>query len=226
MNHLTRFLDSTVAQKAVAAATGIGLIAFVVVHMIGNLQIFIGQGAINDYAVKLKSLGVALWLARIGLLVLVALHIAMTIRLAFRNRAARRGRYAVAQRQVSTRSSRNMVVSGTVILAFVLYHLAHFTFGWVQPDLYELTDDQGRHDVYSMVTRGFENWMIAALYLVAMLFLFSHLSHATFSAFQSLGVAIGGKDTPVKYVARVVAVITIIGFASVPVAVLMGWFGT
>ena len=224
MNYLLRFLDNSVAQKAVAAATGLGLVAFVIVHMLGNLQVFLGPDAMNSYAAKLQGLGALLWIARAGLLALIVTHIAMTIRVAFKNRAARSGRYAIARRQASTRSSRSMMLSGTIILIFVLFHLAHFTFGWIQPRLHELHDAAGRHDVYSMVTLGFENWAIALFYLVAMLFLFSHLSHAVFSAFQSLGASIGGKDTFMKKVARATAVVTILGFAAIPVAVLLGWF--
>lgn len=224
MNFVLRFLDNTVAQKAVVAATGLGLTAFVVVHMLGNLQVFGGPEAINSYAVKLQELGVLLWIARLGLIALVATHIAMTVRLTFRNRAARRGRYAVKVRQVSTRSSRNMAISGSVILLFILFHLAHFTFGWIQPELHELSDAKGRHDVYSMITLGFRNWLIAGFYFVSLCFLLSHLSHAAFSAFQSLGFKIGGKDTALKRVARAVAVLTIAGFAVIPLAVLFGWF--
>ena len=224
MHGFIKLIDSSVFQKAVAAATGLGLVCFVIVHMLGNLQVFLGQDSINGYAVKLKNFGGLLWAARIVLLALIVLHIATTVRLNRRNRTARQGRYAVAGRQASTRSSRNMIVSGSVILAFIVFHLAHFTFGWIQPELYRLTDSQGRHDVYTMVTLGLESWAIAAFYLVALLFLCSHLSHAAFSAFQSLGANIGGKDTLFKPAARYVAVATIIGFASVPVAVLMGWF--
>lgn len=223
MSYLLRFLDSTVTQKAVAAATGMGLIGFVVVHMAGNLQLFLGADAINSYAVKLKSLGPLLWVARIGLLALVTLHIAITVRLAIRNRRATAGGYAVTRHQASTRSSRYMIVSGSVILLFILFHLAHFTFGWIQPGLHEMKDAAGRHDVYSMVTLGLRNTAIAAFYLIAMLFLFSHLSHAAYSALQTLGLPIGGKDSAMKPVAKAVAVVTVIGFASIPLAVLMGW---
>jgi succinate dehydrogenase / fumarate reductase cytochrome b subunit len=118
-----------------------------------------------------------------------------------------------------------MIISGAVILAFVVFHLSHFTFGWIQPELCRLTDAEGRHDVYSMVTLGFESWGISAFYVVGLLFLCSHLSHAAFSAFQTLGAGIGCKDTPVKRVAGCLALATVLGFASVPVAVLLGWFG-
>lgn len=225
MHYLWKFLDSTVGQKVVTAATGIGLIGFVVAHLGGNLQIFAGPEAINAYALKLQKLGVLLWLARLGLLGLIVLHIAMTVRLAWRNRKAAAGRYAVKKRQSSTWHSRYMIVSGSVILAFVLFHLAHFTFGWIQPELHALKDAAGRHDVYTMVTVGFENWLIAGVYVVGLAFLASHLSHAMYSALQTLGLKIGGKDTVVRSIAKVAAIITIIGFLSIPLAVLAGLLG-
>jgi succinate dehydrogenase / fumarate reductase cytochrome b subunit len=224
MSSVLRLLDSTVGQKVIAAATGIGLIAFVISHLLGNLQMFLGQDAINGYAVMLKDLGALLWVARFGLLLLVSLHIAITVRLAWRSRAARNGRYANPTRQTSTVSSRYMIVSGSIILAFVVFHLLHFTFGWVQPDLHRLTDAEGRHDVYSMVAQGFHNWAVAGFYILAMLFLCSHLTHAFFSPWQSLGVNLGGKDSTVKRLARYAAVITVLGFISIPVAALLGWF--
>ncbi len=224
MTLLYKFLDSTVGQKAVAAASGVGLIVFVVAHMAGNLQLFAGQDALNSYAAKLKDLGPLLWMARIGLIVFFVLHIAITIRLQFRNRAARRQGYAMVKRQTSTRSSRYMAISGSVILAFVIFHLMHFTFGWIQPDLHHLQDAKGRHDVYTMVVTGFQNWGITAFYLVSLIFIASHLSHAMFSALRSLGASLGGKDERAKRWARVAALLTVGGFAIVPIAVLLGWF--
>jgi len=224
MRLVLQLLDNSVAQKIVAALTGLGLIGFVIVHMLGNLQVFVGPEAINSYAVKLKDLGALLWIARIGLLALVVTHIAMTIRLAVRNRKLRGGRYALATHQASTKSSRSMALSGSLILAFIIFHLLHFTFGYIQPELYALSDAEGRHDVYSMVTLGFQNLGIAAIYLAAMFFLFSHLAHAMFSAWRTLGLKIGGNETVVRPIARVVAVLTVVGFASVPLASLLGWF--
>jgi succinate dehydrogenase / fumarate reductase cytochrome b subunit len=226
IHRLVAFLDSTVGQKAIAALTGLGLVGFVVVHMLGNLQMFLGAEAINNYADKLKSLGMLLWGARIGLLALVGLHIAVAVRLTLRNRAARAGRYAVARHQVSTTSSRYMIFSGSLILVFVIFHLLHFTVGVIQPESYQLTDAQGRHDVYRMVVHGFQNWGIASFYIVSMAVLGSHLSHATFSLFQSLGAPVGGKDTRLKKLARYVAVGVILGFVSIPLAVIFGWLGT
>jgi len=160
-------LDSTVGQKVITAATGLGLVGFVVGHLLGNLQMFLGPEAINVYAYKLKSLGLLLWVSRIGLLGLIALHIAMTVRLAIRNHRASpvRNRHVVPR--ASTRSSRYRIVSGTVILEFVIFHLLHFMIGGIQPSFAELEDSAGRYDVYTVAVRGFENWAIAGFYIGA-----------------------------------------------------------
>lgn len=224
MKPILKLLDSSIGQKVVAAATGIGLVAFVVAHMAGNLQLFLGPESLNKYAVKLKSLGALLWIARIGLVALIGLHIAMTIRARQMNKRAQASRYAVADYKASTWSSRHMALSGTVILAFVIFHLMHFTLGWIQPELYHLTDAKGRHDVYSMVVAGFQNWAIAAFYLVAMFFLFTHLQHATYSALQTLGLAHIGQDALRRRIAKGVAIATVLGFVSIPLSIVFGWF--
>ena len=105
MKALLALLDNTVGQKIITAATGLGLIAFVVGHLLGNLQMFLGPDAINNYAAQLKSLGPLLWVARIGLLALILLHISMTVRLALRNRRANPVTNRRIERHASTRSS-------------------------------------------------------------------------------------------------------------------------
>lgn len=225
MKRLLLLLDSTVGQKLITAATGLGLLGFVVAHLLGNLLMFGGADAINSYAAKLKSLGPLLWVARIGLLGLIGLHIAMTVRLALRNRQAAKTQNLRVVRRASSASSRSMMISGSVILAFVVFHLLHFTLGVIQPATASLEDSAGRHDVYTMVIHGFNNWGISAFYVVAMLLLMSHLSHATFSVFQTLGVVAMGKDTQMKAAAKVVAIGLAIGFIAIPVAVVVGFIG-
>ena len=222
MNRILQLPDSTVGQKTITGATGLGLLAFVIGHLLGNLQMFLGQEVINSYAYKLNSLGVLLWVARIGLLGLIVLHIAMTVRLALRNRKAAGLKNARVTRRASTTSSRSMIISGSVILAFVVFHLLHFTVGAIQPAAHGIEDAAGRHDVFTMVVRGFENWFISTFYIVAMLLLMSHLTHATFSVFQTLGIVRLGKDSRLKTAARVVAVALAVGFIAIPVAVMMG----
>ena len=137
-------LESTVGQKIIAGLSGLGLIGFVVAHLAGNLQVFVGADALNKYAEKLHDLGPLLWVARIGLLAIFTVHIFLTIRLALRNRRGQTQRYAVDGSSASTRSSRLMAVSGTAILLFVVFHLLHFTFGYIQPEAKSLVDVSGR----------------------------------------------------------------------------------
>ena len=160
MNRMPRLLDSSVGQKVITAATGLGLLGFVVAHLIGNLQMFLGPEAINGYAYKLKSMGPLLWAPRIGLLALIATHVMMTVRLTMRNRKAVAATNTKVSRRASTTSSRSMIVSGSVILAFVIFHLLHFTMGVIQPAAYAIKDAAGRHDVFTMVVRGFEKFRV------------------------------------------------------------------
>ena len=156
---------------------------------------------------------------------LIGLHIAMTVRLSLRNRRAAKIQNSRVVRRASSASSRSMIISGSVILAFVIFHLLHFTLGVIQPATASLEDSAGRHDVYTMVVHGFNNWGIAAFYIVAMLLLMSHLSHATFSVFQTLGIVPMSKDTQMKVAAKVVAIGLAIGFIAIPVAVMVGLIG-
>jgi succinate dehydrogenase / fumarate reductase cytochrome b subunit len=170
--------------------------------LLGNLQLFAGQDAINSYAKFLKDLGPLLWIARIGLLTIFVLHIVLAILLKRRSARARPVPYRNPATIQASAASRTMLSTGLVILAFVLFHLAHFTFAWVaQVDAHpigpgmkvrvsylQLVDAQGRHDVYSMVVAGFKNPMVSMFYILAQLVIFVHLSHGISSTFQSLGL--------------------------------------
>src|SRR3954447_951035 len=197
-------LGTTVGSKYVVALTGLALTAFVVVHMAGNLLIFRGRDALNSYALFLKDRGGLLWLARGGLLAMFVLHVWLAVRLTLRNRAARPTRYAYEDTVQASWASRTMIWSGLVILAFVIFHLMHYTFGLVAAtapdgtnylDLHEsLTqasprDPAQRHDVYGMTVYGFRNVAVSIAYIVAQLFLGLHLSHGVSSTFQSMGWA-------------------------------------
>lgn len=222
MQRLIRILDSSVGYKIIIAATGVALIGFVVVHMLGNLQIFFGADALNAYAKKLKDLGTLLWVARSGLIVAFIVHIAATIRLTIKNRQVSGSRYAGRRYQASSVASRSMIWTGLAVLLFVAFHLTHFTFGWVQPAAFDSVDSEGRHDVYAMVVAGFENWLIALFYIVALILLAMHLSHATFSLLRTLGGRVGNESTWARRAAIATSVVIIVGFIVVPVAVVLG----
>jgi succinate dehydrogenase / fumarate reductase cytochrome b subunit len=124
---------SSLGGKYLMALTGLGLIGFVLIHMLGNLQIFLGPEALNSYAHALKSKPALLWTARLGLLTIFVAHVFMGLRLTALNRAARPVRYVCEDTVQASWASRNMMLTGLVILAFIIYHLAHFTFGVVKP---------------------------------------------------------------------------------------------
>jgi succinate dehydrogenase / fumarate reductase cytochrome b subunit len=193
LDSLSRFYASSIGKKILVALTGLILLGFVLGHMIGNLLIFAGPDAINEYGHLLQTAlhGGGVWIARIGLLAATVVHVVATISLTKANREARQDKYGMQKAQVSTKSSRIMIWSGLTILAFIVYHLLHFTvrvgndYGTYKTVLHGETV----HDVYRMVIAGF-SWAPASIfYLVAMALLSSHLSHGFSSLFQTLGIS-------------------------------------
>ncbi|MDP8983380.1 MAG: succinate dehydrogenase cytochrome b subunit [Acidobacteriota bacterium] len=198
------------------ALSGAALFAFVVAHLIGNLQIFQGPEKLNHYAVFLRSLGAGLWIARIGLLIMALLHIWSSIALAKRKLDARPTAYQRKKAVDSSYASRTMYWSGPIILAFVIYHLLDFTFGTVNPNFHA-------GDVYSNVIASFRVIPVSAFYILAMILLCLHLYHGLWSMFQSLGMQ-HPRYTPVlRRCAAVAAILIAAGNISIPVAVLAGW---
>lgn len=184
---LGKRLTSSVGLKSIMAVTGLMLLGFVVAHMVGNLNAYLGQNALNNYAKTLKDLGPLLWVARAGLLAAFLVHIVCALRLTYLNRNARPIPYAQKKSINSTFASRTMVMSGLIILFFVLYHLAHFTFHGVGGDIFGRIDSLGRPDVYYMFVMGFRNPFASGLYIIANVLLGMHLSHGFQSLFQSFG---------------------------------------
>jgi succinate dehydrogenase / fumarate reductase cytochrome b subunit len=223
VNILVAFYRSSVGKKMIVAITGIILILFVIGHLLGNLQIFLGPDWINGYSQHLRDLGPLLWLIRIFLLVTVITHICVTIQLAIENRRARPDRYIDRQYVKATFASRHMVMSGLIVLAFIIYHIAHFTVRVTDRRFTLLkADPLGHYDVYSMMVYGFQNYLVSGLYLLGLFLLALHLSHGSSSFFQSLGLN-DKKLTPRLAVGgRVFAWLLFAGYASIPVAILLG----
>ena len=220
---MLKLLKSSVGRKYVMAVTGIFLFGFVVVHMLGNLQIYLGQDALNDYAKHLEEMPFLLWPARVFLLATLLIHICVSMSLAFENRAARPVPYACNDTVVASYASRTMVMSGIIIFLFIVYHLMHFTFGKVQPQFFEQVDAKGREDVYGMVVHGFQNIYVAASYIAAMAVLCFHLSHGLQSLFQSLGIRSERNGPFFKKFAVVMSLFIFIGNSSIPISVLLGY---
>jgi succinate dehydrogenase / fumarate reductase cytochrome b subunit len=218
------FFRSSVGKKFIVAITGAVLIAFIIGHLLGNLQIFLGPEWVNSYAEHLRELGPVLWVIRAFLLINVLLHIFYTISLALENRRARPVRYKKKENVKATFASRSMALSGLIVLAFILYHLAHFTVRVTDPRFLLLkADPLNRYDVYSMMVYGFQNYLVSGFYVLGMFLLALHLSHGTSSFFQSLGLN-DQKLTPrLAAAGRIFAWLIFIGYTSIPVAVLLHW---
>ena len=223
MTWMTDFWRSSIGGKATMAVTGLLLFGFVVAHLLGNLQLLKGADAINSYAKMRHDLGPLLWIARIGQLAVFELHVATAIRLSRANKAARPVAYAKGATMQATMASRSMVLSGLTVGAFVVYHLAHFTFGAVHgADVAKKAAGAGGHDVFSMVTASFANPAIVAAYVAAQVVLFLHLSHGIQSLAQTLGFHHGRYTPMVKSLSVLLALVVAGGNAFLALSVLLG----
>lgn len=211
------FLGSSIGQKVVMAVSGLVLYGFVVGHMVGNLQIFLGREAINHYAVFLREFlhGQGLWIARGGLLLAVGFHLWAAVVLTLSNWGARPVGYREWQARESTYASRTMVWSGPLLALFILYHLAHLTLGVAGQGFREL-------EVYDNVVLGFSNPFVSAFYILAMLALGLHMYHGFWSLLQTLGLSHPRWNPLRRTLSTLLAVIVVAGNISIPVAVLAG----
>ena len=215
--------EKTLARKILVGVSGIFLLLFIIGHMLGNTTIFWGPAGLNSYAHHVQSLGPLLWLERLIMLLLVSIHIYFGITLTLENRQSRSTKYVRRTYQRSTIFSRTMIYSGLVILAFLLYHLAHFTLGLTHPDAYHVVDQAGRHDVYTMVVAGLQGFFVGIIYVIGLAALFFHLSHGIQSLFQTMGWNTDRTLPAIVFWGRVAAVLISLGFLAVPVAVFFGF---
>src|SRR5436853_1204088 len=162
MKIISRLFNSSLGKKYIMAVSGLVLFLFVVAHLAGNLQIFLGPEAINRYGHFLQSNPELIWPARLFLLLMLVLHIWAAIKLSAENKAARPVGYASWQPAGATYASRTMLMSGIIIFVFIIYHLLHFTvqtqyINLTGQNFVEFTDPQKRHDIFKMMVVGFEN---------------------------------------------------------------------
>ncbi len=212
---------STVGRKIIMAITGQLMVLFVIVHLLGNSSIFIGPNGINAYAEHLHSLGPLVWVFRLIMLVLVSLHGWFGIQLTLENKAAATTTYAVNRKLKASFAGENMIWTGLIVLAFIVYHLLHFT-ARVTPDIVAGTDAAGRYDVYTMVVSSFQHGAIALIYIVAMIALLLHLFHGIQSFFQTMGWNSERSQCRITTGGRVVAAILGLGYIAIPVSILIG----
>jgi succinate dehydrogenase / fumarate reductase cytochrome b subunit len=214
--------QSSVGRKIIMAVTGFVLVAFVCVHLLGNSSIFIGADAINAYAQKLHSLGPFVWVFRLVMLAAFAIHIFFGIQLTLENRAATPEKNVQIKRLKTGFGAETMIVSGLVMLAFVIYHLLHFTVRVTNPEIYVPLGDHGMVDVYVMMVQGFSSALPVIIYVVGLFFLFLHVGHGIQSLFQTLGLS-NDKSLPfMEMVSKLVSVVLLVGYISIPMLVVFG----
>jgi succinate dehydrogenase / fumarate reductase cytochrome b subunit len=214
---LQHFWHSTVGKKIVMALTGLIMVGFVVLHMVGNLQVFISAEKINNYGMMLHGpLHEVTLLLRAVLLVSVVLHIVAAVQLTRMENAARPIGYAKRVPQAATLASRTIRWGGLFLAIFIVLHLLHFTTGQIHPDFIP-------GDVYHNLISGMRSPLVAISYLVAMIFLGLHLYHGAWSSFRSLG-AVEPKPHPLsRPIALGLALVVWLGFSVVPLAIVLGW---
>jgi succinate dehydrogenase / fumarate reductase cytochrome b subunit len=222
MNMLLCLVTSSLGKKFLMAITGVGLFLFVIGHLAGNLQVFLGPESINRYGNFLQTTPEILWPARIGLLAFAIIHIWTSISLTIENRAARAAQYEVKELVAASLASRTMIWSGFIIVAFVGFHLAHYTLLIVHPEYRDLHDAHGWHDIYRMMILGFSNGWVSGFYVLGIGLLCLHLGHGASAMFQSLGLRNEAYASVIDRFAIVAAVVIFLGYISIPLAVLAG----
>ena len=218
------FYRSTVGKKIIMGVTGLIGIGFVIAHMIGNLQAFVGAEKLNAYGALLHGpLAELLWALRAVLVVAVILHVLMAFQLTRRAAAARPVGYRRKEPQVATLASRTMLIGGILLLVFIIVHLMHFTTEQIDPGKWAgRTDAAGRRDVYGNVVASFRIWWVLVFYAVAMIALGLHLFHGAWSSIRTLGYAKASPHPLKRRIALAVALIVWLGFTLVPVGVAAG----
>jgi succinate dehydrogenase / fumarate reductase, cytochrome b subunit len=215
---LRRLWTLTVAKKMAMAVTGVILFGFVVVHLFGNLQVYLGQEAVDAYALLLRGRPSLLWFVRIILFLALVVHVVAAWQLGRLKRLARPVSYRRHATVAASLASRTMGWTGVAILVFVTYHVLHFTFGVTHPQFRHLA-------IYQNLVVAFQVLPVSIIYVIAMVVLGAHMAHGLWSMLQSVGLFDPRLTRPLRRVAWVVSALLVIGFASIPLAILAGLIG-
>lgn len=219
-----QFLKSTVGRKLLMAITGFAMVGFVMVHLLGNSSIYIGLEGINAYASKLQGLGPFVWAFRLLMLALFSVHVFFGIQLTLENRAAKPLSYAVKKTLNTTFAGKNMIWTGLIIAAFLVYHLLHFTIHITNPEISSGVniDASGRPDVFKMVVLSFQNTAISLIYIGAMIALVLHLFHGIQSLFQTLGLNNDRILPIITKAGKIASAIIFLGYIFIPIVIFAG----
>ena len=212
---------TSLGSKVLIALSGLGLAGFVVFHMLGNLQVFEGQDALNAYAAFLRDMPMALWSARLALLAIVGLHIGLSVRLAIQNRRARPAGYVVHHYRRASLTSRTMTLTGSLLLLFIVFHLVHLTAGWWTPR-FIIAWISAASVTFGNIVHAFQNPLLVAIYLAGQAVLGLHLSHALSSSLQTLGMEHPMLDRLFRGAGPLVALLVVVGNVAIILAIAFG----
>lgn len=228
MNALTRsaaaYWNSSIGKKLVVAVTGLAMVLFLAGHLTGNMLIYAGKEAFDEYAEFLHTAGhgALIWVARVGLLVVLVLHVWATILLTRENKAARKEEYACKATIQASKSSRIMIWSGLTVLAFIVFHILHFTVR-TNSHLAEIAKESPYEMVIAGFSGGFLQVLVVLFYVIAMTLLCSHISHGVASMFQTLGFRSKKAAGLIQRISLGYAAVIWVGFVSIPVAIMLGF---
>ena len=216
-----RIFETTVGRKFLMSITGQLMIIFVIVHLIGNSSILVGREGINAYAEHLHALPPLVWAFRVVMLACIGIHLIYGVKLTLENKNANPQGYAVKRQLKASFASENMIWTGLLLAAFIVYHLLHFTVRLV-PNVVQSVDQLSRFDVYRMVVTAFQNGFVSLIYIAGMIVLFLHLSHGIPSFLQTMGWN-NEKTVPAFGTAgKVISAVLMIGYVTIPVVILAG----
>jgi succinate dehydrogenase / fumarate reductase cytochrome b subunit len=230
VNFFRNLFCSSLGKKYLMAGSGAVMILFVLGHLAGNLQIFLGSEAINRYGHFLQSNVELLWPVRMALLAIIAIHIWSATRLTLENRAARPHAYEHWEPTAASYASRTMMWSGVIVAVFIIYHLLHFTVmvkavNLTSQDFHTFTEvlrnHEERHDVYRMMITGFQQWPVSIFYILGVGLLCLHLSHGISAMFQSLGWKKRSYGECLDRASKWVSVLIFLGYSSIPIAIML-----
>lgn len=220
MRRVTSLYRSSVGKKILMALSGLVLVGFLVLHMLGNLKVFSGEAGFNAYAGFLREVGypalpnqAALWTVRVVLLIALVVHVWMSVELWSMSRRARAHGYMRNRDLSFTYASRTMRWGGVIVLLFVVYHILHFTTGDLHADFIP-------HNAYHNFVTAFRVPWIVLVYVGAQAALCLHLYHGVWSVFQTLGANHPRYNRYRRPLAAVLAVGVFVGFVAPPILVL------
>lgn len=228
MIKLKEALTSSIGKKIINGLTAFGLVAFIIVHLVGNLTLFAGADAFNAYAAKLHSLGVGLYVLEIGLVLVFLFHIGTGISVTLENSSARSSDYRSGQKSKGGPSnfsfaSVRMIVSGLILLMFLGIHLLQFRLRPFISDNPDYSHEEYYKHLYTMVDNAFADPVWVATYCLVMVFLGFHLRHGVWSMFQSIGAMNSRWKKSVYGVAFIVGLLLAIGFFVLPLSMYFDW---